>query len=129
DGALIHVGAGKTVAQPIHLVFVSTAKETGAASHPRNLIVAEKGSQLTVFESYVGLSDDAYFTNAVTEISAGEGAVIEHVKTQDEAASAFHIAGIYAHLSRGSNLAAHSLALGAKLSRNNIRTSLAGEGV
>ena len=129
DGAFIHVGAGKTVEQPIHLVFVSTAKEIGAASHPRNLIVAEKGSQVTVFESYVSLSDAAYFTNAVTEISVGEGAVVEHVKIQDEAQSAFHIAGIYAHLGRSCNLAAHSIALGAKLSRNNIRTSLAGEGV
>src|SRR5581483_2097206 len=90
---------------------------------------AEKGSQATVLESYVGTVRSAYFTNAVTELVLGEGAVIEHAKFQDENRAAFHIAAIHADLGRGCNLRAHSIATGAKLSRNNIRTSLAGEGV
>src|SRR5688572_21069756 len=53
DGAFIHVPAGVVVPEPIQLVFVSTVKEAGATTHPRNLIVAEKQSQLTVVESYV----------------------------------------------------------------------------
>jgi Fe-S cluster assembly protein SufD len=129
DGAFVQVSAGKAVEQPIHLVFLSTAKEAGAASHPRNLIIAEKGSHVTVFESYGSTTDTPYFTNAVTEIALSEGAVVEHGKVQDESVSAFHVAAIHAHLGRGCNLAAHSIALGAKLSRNNIRTTLAGEGV
>jgi Fe-S cluster assembly protein SufD len=129
DGAFIHVSAGKIVEAPIHLLFISSGKETGATSSPRNLIIAEKAAQVTVVESYVGLGDAPYFTNAVTEIVGGEGAVIEHVKFQDESTSAFHIAAIHAQLSRECNLAAHSIATGARLSRNNIRTSLAGEGV
>src|SRR5215475_2704032 len=48
DGAFIHVPAGKTVQKPIHLLFVSTATQIGATSHPRNLILAEKGSLFTV---------------------------------------------------------------------------------
>jgi len=129
DGAFIHVPAGRNIQKPIHLLFVSTAKQTGATSHPRNLIIAEKGSQFTVMESYVGTGTLPYFTNAVTELVAGEGAVVEHCKFQDETAEAFHIAAIHAHLGRGCNLVAHSIATGARLSRNNIRTSLAGEGV
>ncbi len=129
DGAFVHVSAGKVVEKPIHLLFISTGKEAGATSHPRNLIVADKDAHVTVIESYVSLGDAAYFTNAVTELVGGEGAVIEHIKFQDESENAFHIAAIHAHLSRNCNLAAHSIATGARLSRNNIRTSLAGEGV
>jgi Fe-S cluster assembly protein SufD len=129
DGAFIHVSAGKIVEAPIQLLFISTGKETGATSSPRNLIVAEKGAQVTVVESYVSLGDEPYLTNAVTEIVGGEGAIVEHVKFQDESASAFHIAAIHAELARDCNLAAHSIATGARLSRNNIRTALAGEGV
>jgi Fe-S cluster assembly protein SufD len=128
DGAFIYVPAGKQVETPIHLLFISTGKQSGATSHPRNLIVAENGSQITVLESYAGLADTAYFTNAITEIAGGENAVIEHCKFQDETASAFHIAGIHAHLAKGCNLLAHSIAVGARLSRNDIRTSLRGEG-
>jgi Fe-S cluster assembly protein SufD len=129
DGAFVHVPAGKVLEKPVHLVFISTIKETGATAHPRNLIVAEKGSQATVLESYVSTVDVPYFTNAVTELVLGEGAVLEHAKFQDEHAAAFHIAAIHAHLGRSSNFISHSIATGARLSRNSIRTKLAGEGV
>ena len=129
DGAFIHIPAGKKVATPIHLVFISTAKESGATSHPRNLVIAENGSQVTLFESYAGTGDAPYFTNAVTELVLGEGAVVEHGKFQDESPSAFHIAAIHAQLGRNCNFISHSIATGARLSRNNIRASLAGEGV
>ncbi len=129
DGAFIHVPAGAVVEEPIHLLFVSTAKETGATSHPRNLIITEKTSQVTILESYVCTGDAAYFTNAVTELVVGEGAVVEHCKFQDESPSAFHVAALHARLARSANLISHSFVTGARLSRNNIRTALAGEGV
>ena len=128
DGALIEIPAGHTVGAPIHLLFVTTDKETGASTHPRNLIIAGKNSRATVLESYIG-KDGSYFTNAVTELVMGEGASLEHCKFQDESLRAFHIAAIHAHLGRSANLISHSIATGAKLSRNNIRTVLAGEGV
>src|SRR6185295_5928296 len=87
------------------------------------------GSHLTVMESYVSTADAPYFTNAVTEMVVGEGAVVEHCKFQDENPSAFHMAAVHAHLGRRSNFISHSIAVGAKLSRNNIRTALAGEGL
>jgi Fe-S cluster assembly protein SufD len=129
DGAFVHVPAGKAVEAPIHLLFISTSKDPGATSHPRNLILIDKGAQATILESHVSTVDAPYFTNAVTELVLGEGAVLEHCKFQDEAASAFHVAAFHAHLGRGCNLVAHSLATGARLSRNNIRTVLAGEGI
>ena len=129
DGAFVHVPAGKVVGAPIHLLFISTAKEEGAASHPRNLILVDKAAQATVIESYVSTVRGAYFTNAVTELVLGEGAVVEHCKFQDESPSAFHIAAIHAQLGRSCNWISHSIATGARLSRNTIRTTLAAERV
>jgi len=129
DGAFIYVPAGITVPEPVHLLFISTAPETGASTHSRNLIVAEKNSAITIIESFVGVGSAAYFTNFVEELVIGANAAVEHCKFQDESASAFHIAAIHAHLGRSCNVIAHSIATGAKISRNNIRTSLADEGV
>jgi Fe-S cluster assembly protein SufD len=39
------------------------------------------------------------------------------------------MAALHAHLQRGANFVSHSIAAGGRLSRNNIRTALAGEGV
>jgi len=129
DGAFIFVPAGKEVELPVHLLFISTSGETGATAHPRNLIIAEQASRLTVIESYVATVGTAYFTNAVTELVVGDGAVVEHCKFQDESAAAFHLATISARLGCQCNFISHSIALGARLSRNNIRAELAGEGL
>jgi Fe-S cluster assembly scaffold protein SufB len=69
----------------IHLLFIGDGD--GIWSHPRNLIVAGRGSQVTVVETYVG--NGSYFTNAVTEIVAGEGAVVDHYKLECESLEAF----------------------------------------
>lgn len=129
DGGFVHISPGTVLKQPIHLVYVWTAAEPGTTAHPRNLIVLEKNSRATVIESYASTIDGAYFTNAVTELVLAENAALEHCKFQDESLSAFHIAAIHAHLGKNSNLIAHSIATGARLSRNDIRTNLAAEGV
>ena len=129
DGAFIFVPAGVTVAEPVQLIYLSSAKNAGEVILPRNLIIAGANSKLTVVESYLSTTRTAYFTNAVTEILAGDHAVVEHVKLQDEAPEAYHVATIAGEFGRASNVSVHSFALGAKLSRNNIRTKLAGEGL
>src|SRR5258706_4060708 len=106
DGAFICVPADQTVAEPVHLLFISTSTETGTTTHPRNLIIAEKSSKLTVIESYVSTGKGAHFTNAVDELVIGENAVVEHCKFQDESTEAFHIAAIHAHLGRNCNFIA-----------------------
>lgn len=129
DGGFVHVPAGQTIDAPIQFVYVATANRGHATFHPRNLVIAEANSSVTVLESYVSLGGAGYFTNAVTELFVGDNARLEFVKFQDEAADAFHIAGFHGEFGRASNVNVHSFALGAKLSRNNIRTKLAGEGL
>ena len=129
DGGLVQVPAGLTVAEPVQFIHISTAPKNGATIQPRNLIIAGANSRLTVIESYLSTSRAAYFTNPVTELVAGDNATVEFVKYQAEGAEAFHIGMIGAHLGRHSNVRIHSFALGARLSRTNIRTNLAGEGL
>ena len=129
DGVFIFVPAGVTVEEPVQLIYLSSAQQSGAAIHPRNLIIAEANSRVTVVESYLSTGGAAYLTNAVTELFAGDQAFVEHVKLQDENAAAYHIATIQGEFGRASNVNVHSFALGAKLSRTNIRTKLAGEGL
>jgi Fe-S cluster assembly protein SufD len=127
DGAFICVAAGQTPARPVHLLFIATSAEAGATSHPRNLVIAEPDSRLTLVESYVSTVQGAYFTNAVTEFVIGDRAVVEHCKFQDESPLAYHIATQQMTLGKNCDLISHSFATGARLSRNNINTTLAGE--
>ena len=129
DGGFVHVPAGQSVDEPVQFLFINTSKEAGATTHPRNLIIAERGAKLTVIESYVSLASAPTFTNAVTEFALGDNSVVEHCKFQDESPEAFHIAALHSHLGRAVTFSSHSIATGAKLARNNLRTTLDGEGI
>lgn len=129
DGGFVNVPAGVEVAEPVQFIHVSTTAKNGGTIQPRNLIVAGANSKVTVIESYISTGKAAYLTNSVTELVAGENALVEFVKYQNEDPAAFHIGMIGAHLGKTSNVRIHSFALGAKLSRTNIRTNLAGEGL
>jgi Fe-S cluster assembly protein SufD len=124
DGAFIEIGADAVVEQPIHLLFFSDAE---GVSHPRNLIVTARHSRATVIESYLSLGNSAYFTNAVTEISLGEGSHLDHYKLQRESESAFHVWTVQVRQERDSQLHSFSLAVGGSLARTNIYTSLDGD--
>ncbi len=129
DGAFIHAPKNAEGGGPIHILNVSTAHEEGLAAHPRNLIILEEGSRLFVLESFVSLGATTSLTNAVSEIVVGQNARLEYAKLQDEHARAFHFATIQAHLGRDSHYTATSISNGARITRNDINTVLAGEGV
>jgi Fe-S cluster assembly protein SufD len=127
DGAFIFLPKGAVIQDPLHLVFLASAAEEAFMTHPRSLIVASEGSQATIVESYLGLGDNCYFTNAVTELAMGEDAVIEHHKVEKESVSAFHIATLQVHQGRGSSFRFHSVGLGGSLVRNDVNVVLDGE--
>jgi Fe-S cluster assembly protein SufD len=128
DGAVVHVEQDVEVARPIHLVYVSNEGAVDGVAQPRNLIVLDRFAKATVIESYVGLVDGAYFTNAVTEAAIGDGATLTHLKLQRESAQAFHVGTFDARQARDSHLVSFSFATGGSLSRTNIYTELRGEG-
>jgi Fe-S cluster assembly protein SufD len=128
DGVVIVVSKEMEAEAPVHVVWASDANAARGATHPRTLVVAERHSKLTVLESFVGLGDATYFTNAVTEIDLSDGATVHHMRVQRESARAFHVGAVEVRQGRDTHLVQFSFAAGAKLSRTNILTALDGEG-
>jgi len=126
DGALIVVPPDTALAAPVHLLFIATRKH--AASYPRCLVIAETGSAVTVVEDFVALQDEAYFTNAVTEMALAANAQVHHVRVQRDSAEAFHFANCAVSLAHASRYHSVSVALGARISRHNLGVLLAAEG-
>ena len=129
DGAFLQIPANAVIEQPIHLLFVATAHQKSTVHHPRVLILAGENSQARIVESYAGLRDAPYFTNAVTEIVAGPNAVVDHYKLLRESLQAFHVASMHVSLGRSSSFSSHSITLGGALVRNDVNALLNGEGI
>jgi Fe-S cluster assembly protein SufD len=126
DGALVHAGRGAATSAPVHLLFVSTRAD--AASYPRVLVVAERGSDCTLIEDYVALHEGACLVNAVAEIAVADAARVQHVRLQRDSLAGFHIATCGVRLERDASYRGTSVTLGARISRYNLNATLAGEG-
>ena len=105
DGLYVHIPDG--VSSTNRFISCSQPPRLPPAppimSNVRALIVAGDRSQVRIVETYVAPGGGTYFTNAVTEVFAGEGAVVDHYKVQQESLDAFHIASMHVHAGRSSN--------------------------
>ncbi len=128
DGAFVHLAPGTSVAEPIQFVFFSDTAGFDLMSSPRSVILAEAGSTATIVETYAGIDGDVYCTNAVTEVVLGDGARIEHYKVQDEPVTAFHLALLDVRQGRNSRFSSHSIMLGARIARHEIRVLFEDDG-
>ena len=129
DGAFVSLAPGVVVEEPIHLVFLSTGNgSTPIVSYPRNLVLAGRGSQGRVAETYAGAEGTAYLCCPVTEVVLEDNAGLDHYKLQREAASGFHVATLAVSQGRDSRFSDHHLSLGAALSRTDIAVRLGAEG-
>jgi Fe-S cluster assembly protein SufD len=91
-------------------------------------VVAERGSECLLIEDYVSLNDGVYFNNPVTEIVVEGGARVRHVKLQRESRQAFHIASSAITLGRGAFYSSTSIAIGGRISRNDLQLLQTAEG-
>jgi len=118
-------------------------------------VVSGENSRLTVVEHYIGLSGlsggsgqtggvraprggyaqgqtgaagGLTFTNAVTEIVAGAGSIVDYIRVQQEPDDAYHVATMQTHQEADSRAALHTVTVGGGLVRNDVNTVLAGEG-
>ncbi|HEY0833151.1 MAG TPA: Fe-S cluster assembly protein SufD [Azospirillum sp.] len=125
DGAVVRVGRGVEVEQPIELVFVSLGTDDApTAFHPRTLLIAEPQSKAVVVEHHIGLGAGATFANHVAEVFVGEGATLRHYKVQREGTEAFHLSNTAVRVGKDACYDNFILTTGARLSRNEVRTAL-----
>lgn len=127
DIALVYVPDGVIAEKPVQISFVQTG-EQDVAAFPRVLVILGKDSQLTMMETFTSLADARYFTNAVTEIVLRQGAVLQHVKVQQDSKRSLHIATSHVLQERNSAYTSLAMTLGSELSRDNLRVTLDGEG-
>ena len=125
DGAFVLADKNSKIDQPIHILHLIDGDHQLA--QPRNLIIAEEGSEIKIIESFQNFSGTGCFINSVSEFFIKENARLEFNKLQDLGPSNYHIATEQIHLERNSNFEISTFSLSGKLLRNNLNASLNNE--
>lgn len=129
DGAFVHVSANAVVAEPVHVVHITTEAGQNFNVQGRLLLLAEQNAQVQLVEHFV--STDApqnAFVNHITELYVGANAQVQHVRLNQEHASSIHIGGVHAKLERDARLNSFYLATGGELKRLDVVVDYFGEG-
>jgi Fe-S cluster assembly protein SufD len=128
DGAVVTVAPGTILREPIHVAHLSAGDGAPAVCYARTLVLAGRGSECRLVESFTSPAASASLTNAVTEVVVEDNALVDRAKLQQEGPTALHVATLAVRLGRDARFADHSLSFGAALSRNDIDVRFGAEG-
>jgi Fe-S cluster assembly protein SufD len=126
EGAVVEVAAGVD-AGTLHLAFVSTPADADLALHLRHVVRLQPGARLRLVEHHLAAGPHRHFGNHLVHIELGAGAILDHVRLQDEDEGASVVARTEAVLEADACYRRVDLELGAGLSRHDLSVRLAGE--
>jgi Fe-S cluster assembly protein SufD len=125
DAIAIRIAANAKPELSVEILHISEGK--GTMSSPRLFVLAEKGSEATITESFISAnSNDRTWTNAVSEIRVEENAVLRFVKVQTENGNSIQTDFTKAVQDANSTFDIVTVSLGGKLIRNNLHIRHAG---
>ncbi|MBV9783035.1 MAG: Fe-S cluster assembly protein SufD [Acidisphaera sp.] len=125
DGAMISVAEGVDAGTLVLASLAADVHGRPVAFHPRHRVRLARGARLTLIE--ISLGEGVYLHNPVSEVLVGQGAVLTHVRLQDEAPGAFHLATLYADIAARGTYDGFALNIGARIARTEIHARLGGE--
>ena len=128
EGAVLHIEKNTVLDKPVHLIFVAIETDEAIMTYPRIDIRLGANAEAKLIESYVGIDSAKNFTNALTNIIAGENGQLEHYRIQNESTDAYHIANVFIDQKQHSRVTSHSVSLGSSLARVDTKVSLGAEG-
>jgi Fe-S cluster assembly protein SufD len=128
DGAVVIVAPGAILKEPVRVAHLSAGSGEPTVSYARTLVVAGRGSECRIVESFASPDGRASLANAVTEVVVEDNAFVDRYKLQIEGSESLHVATLVAQLARDARFSDHSLSFGAAFSRNDIEVRFEAEG-
>ena len=127
EGAFIHIPKHTQAMKPIEIIHFATGAASALMLQPRNLIVVDENAEVQIVERHQSLSENAVFTNAVTEIFADKSALVDFYKIQNDSHTASLVDNTYIDQKDQSVVKVHTFSFGGKLIRNNLNFYQNGE--
>jgi Fe-S cluster assembly protein SufD len=128
DGVFVQIEAGTDVTEPLHLIWLTTTRETAFTVSQRLLVLSGANSRASLIEHFDSTGNGNAFTNGITELLLEDGATLHHHRLHLEEAGAMHIGGVHARLAKDSTLESFHLALGSELKRVDVVINHEGTG-
>ncbi|MDF3982301.1 Fe-S cluster assembly protein SufD [Luteibacter sp. PPL201] len=127
DGLVLRVVDGATLAEPLHVVHVSSGRQPDSAWHTRVIVELGRGARATVVEHYASLDEGAQLGTVVNDYVVHEHASLDLVTMQAASAATTLYRRGHVRLEADAVATLHALELGGALVRHEFIAELIGD--
>jgi Fe-S cluster assembly protein SufD len=121
-GIFLYVPESVIISQPFLTVFEEST--TGGASFPHNIIILEKGAQITFHQKNQSGSEEAVFQNAVVNITVNEAATLNYFEMQRLNQKSINFSNSKTLVARDANFNSLIVNLGSQLTKTKFESVL-----
>lgn len=125
DGLWIDVPAGVAIEMPVEMVHTGGRSDESGVRYPRVLVTVGKNADLTLLETYGGVSK-GQLTNSVVEVDIGANARVNHIRIHENAG--LQVGRLDVRQAADSRFVSTVVTLGGTLLRFDVRAWLQGKG-
>jgi Fe-S cluster assembly protein SufD len=125
-GTFLYVPRDVRIELPLQCV--TSLHDDGTAVFPHTVLVAEEGADVTLIDRYVSPDLPRAFSDAIAEISLGDGAHVRYASIQEWGSGVTHLGIQRARVGRDAEFRSLAIGFGASLARAEAETVLAGAG-
>ncbi|OGT38037.1 MAG: Fe-S cluster assembly protein SufD [Gammaproteobacteria bacterium RIFCSPHIGHO2_12_FULL_37_14] len=122
DGLFLYLPPQCQLSVPVHIVYL-TNHQQNVMMHPRNLIILDDNTKLTIIEEYTHAQSARNWTNSFTTIFVGKQALLDHHKLYKED-TACHTATTWVEQRQDSRCHFYHVASQAQFARDDLLVSL-----
>lgn len=129
DVVVIEIAPSTVVTGPITVTSVVVPDSRPTIASPRIVVSVGEAAQASLIETHgeVGTGEPV-FVNAVVDVHVAPGAILDHVKVQQQGTASFHLSSTFVWTGRAGTFTSHAITLGGRIARNDIVSVLDGEG-
>lgn len=126
DGFFIYIPKGEVIEKPIQIINLMSSDDDQMSTQ-RNLVIAEPGSQVKILICDHTLTSASFLFNSVTEVFAGEDAVVDFYTIQNQHNRSTSVNSSFFKLGHQTNLTTGTITLHGGLIRNNLKVTFDGD--
>lgn len=127
NGAFVYAPKSAVLDKPLQIVFATNNVDTDLFLQTRTLVVVEENAQVKITERHQNFDGKEVFTNAVTEINAGDNSIVDFYKIQNDNRSCSLVDNTWVRQGKNTNCTVDTFSFGGKFIRNNLTFFIEGE--
>jgi Fe-S cluster assembly protein SufD len=129
DIVVVEIAPKAIIEGPVVIISVVVPGPKPTVVAPRMLVRVGEAAQASLVEVHGEIGEGApVFVAPAVDVTVEAAGILDHVKYQCQGTASFHVANAFVRIGRAGTFTSHAVTVGGRIARNDIVSTLDGEG-